>query len=124
MTHLFENYAEEDAMFATIEKGGKLCFAGQGHNMLDDGEVGDYGSIIEIWVIFVSERNGQQHSLRHLAQRDRRHWYVLLESCHWLGTRWCHGGGCGNTENELVLCLFKGLHTIGLVGGNGTEDSM
>ena len=42
-------------MFATVENGGMLCFAGRGHYVLDDGGEGEYGSIIEIWVVFVSE---------------------------------------------------------------------
>ena len=42
-------------MFATIVKGSKFCFAVQGHDAFDDEGEGKNGSIVEIWVVFVSE---------------------------------------------------------------------
>ena len=42
-------------MFATIGKVSKFFFAGQGHAMFDDGGEGKNSSIVEIWVVFVSE---------------------------------------------------------------------
>ena len=42
-------------MFATIEKGSKFCFTGQGHDMFDDGGEGKDGSILEIQIVFVHE---------------------------------------------------------------------
>ena len=80
-------------MFATIEKGGKFCFASQDHDVFDVEGEGKDDFIIEIWVVFVSVIEmifGTTFCI--LAQTDRMHWCVWQGSCHWLGTGWWHGG--------------------------------
>ena len=52
---LFKGYVEEDVMFATIEKGRRFYFTGQGHDMFDDGGEARECSIVEIGLVFVSE---------------------------------------------------------------------
>ena len=116
MANIFEGYNEGNAMFATIEYGSKLFFAGQGHNMFEIGGEGEYGSIMEIWVVFVREIEiGSSTAFGNLAQRDRC-WCVWQESRHWLGTGWQHGGVWQHIFKELVAGLFKVFHFC-LVGG-------
>jgi hypothetical protein len=55
MANFVESGAKRDGKFAAIVKCCEFCFGCGGHDMYNDGQLGEYGAVVKFFVAVVGE---------------------------------------------------------------------